>query len=59
MQISPRIDESESRQQHIWVRQINGTWYAFVHVKESRTQPRLVVSREDPDGWTDVHCFTA
>lgn len=59
MQISPRTDEQENQQSHIWTRQINGTWYSFVHVKVSRTQPRIVVSREDADGWTTVHTMTA
>lgn len=59
MQIEPRTNEFENSQQHIWGRKINGNWYAFVHVKISCTQPRLVVTREEPNGWTDVHRFTA
>ena len=55
MRIGPRVHEHNNQQQHTWLRQINGTWYAFVHIKVSRTHPRLVVSREDPDGWTDIH----
>jgi len=58
MQIGPRTDEFENQQQHIWIRHINGNWYAFVHVKVSRTQPRIVVAREDASGWTDIHRFT-
>lgn len=58
MQIGPRTERFDNQQQHIWTRQINGTWYAFVHVKISRTAPRVVVAREDADRWTDVHRFT-
>lgn len=59
MNIGPRTNQHINQQQHIWLRRINGTWYSFVHVKISRTQSRLVVAREDADGWTDVHTFTA
>lgn len=59
MKIGPRIHEFENQQQHVWTRLINGTCYAFVYVKVSRTQPRLVVTREDADGWTDVHRLAA
>jgi hypothetical protein len=56
--IEPRTNECDSQRQHFWTREINGNWYSFVHVKISRTQPRIVVSRETPDGWVDVHTFT-
>ncbi len=59
MPIGPRTHEYENHQSHIWTRQINGTWYAFTHVKVSRTQPRIVVDREDADGWTTIHTLTA
>lgn len=59
MQIGPRTDDLENRDQHIWLRRINGVQYAFVHVKISRTQPRIVVTRENANGWTDIHRYTA
>lgn len=58
MQIGPRTGEMENQHQHCWTREINGTTYGFVHVKISRTRPRVVVTREDPDGWADVHRYT-
>lgn len=59
MEIGPRTYEQENRQQHQWLRCINGTWYHFLHVKQSRTQPRVVVTREEPGAWIDVHQFPA
>lgn len=60
MEIGPRFEEHENQMQHFWTRRINGTPYFFLHVKVSRTQPRIVVMREDEDGGAvDVHRFAA
>jgi len=48
MQISPRIDETESHVQHFWTREINGIRFFFVHVKQSRLgRPYIAVTRQD------------
>jgi len=57
MKISPRLGEMENHQQHFWHREINGTTFAFVHVKVSRLgQPYMTVSRMDTGALVRCSC---
>ncbi|WP_329126175.1 hypothetical protein [Streptomyces sp. NBC_01353] len=57
--IGPRTDEFDNQKQRQWMRRIGGTLFHFLHVKVSTTHPRIVVTRETPEGWDVVHTFSA
>lgn len=55
--MGPRVNDHEDQTQHTWNRRIGNTWYAFAHIKDTHTEPRIVVMREEKDGWVDAHRF--